>query len=489
MSNLATIFKALPIFKSLTNEAIAKVVPMCQQTHFNADDVLIKEGDLASELYIFETGPLTIFKNGNQVKEITNHCAIGFSSLFIPEAVNTSTIRVNAKTTGYVINRKEFEELVKTLPELNQSLLSFLSSEIRFWRDRPTSDVTKGSDPKKKVRMVMFDTKPYDKRYYANLMDKFLEIGVELTFVETKLSLATASLAFHAKIVCVFVNDTVNSDVLHKLNSYGVEMIALRCAGFDRVDLKTAQNLGMSVARVPAYSPYAVAEHAIALMMSLNRKIPHACNKTKIGDFTLTNALVGFDMHAKTVGVVGTGKIGKLTINILLGFGCKILCYDVYRDQELLTKPGVKYVDHLDELLSQSDIISLHAPLLESTKYLVNRDSIGKMKKGVMLINTSRGGLINTEALIDGIKSGQIGYAGLDVYEGESEYFFTKWTEGIIKDDTLARLLAFNNVIVTSHQAFFTHEALDALSNTTFTNVKEFVEGKRLKDLTNSVNP
>lgn len=280
-----------------------------------------------------------------------------------------------------------------------------------------------------------------------------------------------------ADVVCVFVNDTVDADVIKAMAENGVKLLALRCAGYNNVDLEAAKGR-LTVVRVPAYSPYAVAEYTVALMLSLNRKIPRASWRTRDGNFSL-HGLMGFDMHGKTVGVIGTGKIAKILIGILRGFGMKILAYDLYPDYKFAEETGMTYTT-LDELYHRSDIITLHCPLTAETKYMINEDSISKMKDGVMIVNTGRGQLIHTNALIEGLKNKKVGYAGLDVYEEENEYFYEDKSDKIIDDDTLARLLSFNNVIVTSHQAFFTKEALRNIANTTLQNIKDFEEGKPL---------
>ena len=259
-----------------------------------------------------------------------------------------------------------------------------------------------------------------------------------------------------------------------------MKLLALRCAGYNNVDLKAAAENGITVVRVPAYSPYAVAEYTVALMLSLNRKIPRATWRTRDGNFSL-HGLLGFDMYGKTAGIIGTGKIAKKLITILRGFGMNILAYDLYPDYNFAREHQVVYTT-LDELYHNSDIISLHCPLTEQTKYLINDYSISKMKDGVMIINTGRGQLIHTNALIEGLKNKRIGSAGLDVYEEESEYFYEDQSDKIIDDDTLARLLSFNNVIVTSHQAFFTREALANIASTTLMNIKDFMEHKKLEN-------
>lgn len=274
-----------------------------------------------------------------------------------------------------------------------------------------------------------------------------------------------------ADAVCIFVNDTADATVIDAMVNNGVKLLALRCAGFNNVDMKAAKGK-LPVVRVPAYSPYAVAEYSLALMLSLNRKIHRAYWRTRDGNFSL-NGLMGFDMHGKTIGIIGTGKIAKILIRLLKGFGMRILAYDLYPDMKFAEEEGISYVS-LDELYRESDIISLHCPLTDQTKYMIDKDSIDKMKKGVMIINTGRGQLINTNDLIEGLKEKKIAAAGLDVYEEEGEYFYEDKSDKIIDDDVLARLLSFNNVIVTSHQAFFTKEALHNIAETTLQNIDDF---------------
>ena len=304
-------------------------------------------------------------------------------------------------------------------------------------------------------------------------------------FFTPRLTLDTVPLAAGFRVIVVSANDCLDAAVIDELHALGVEIIALRCAGFNNVDLAACERHGISVTRVPAYSPYAVAEHAVALMMALNRRTHRAHSRVREGNFSL-DGLVGFDMHNRTAGVIGTGKIGTCLLNILHGFGCHLIAFDLYPNQDLVDRLGVRYVE-LDALLGESDIISLHAPLTPETYHLINAAVIAKMKPGVMLINTARGGLIDTEALLDGIKSGTIGYAGLDVYEEEADYFYKDFSDSIISDDMLARLTTFNNVMITSHQGSLTDIAQGNMADTTLFNIREFELGKRGKELTNVV--
>ncbi len=327
------------------------------------------------------------------------------------------------------------------------------------------------------MKVAIFSTKVYEQKFLEIANKKY---NNDLHFFTERLNERTAVLASGYGAVCVFVNDQVDKKTLSKLASGETRLIALRCAGFNNVDLETAAELGLTILRVPAYSPHAVAEHTIALILALNRKIYRAYNRVRDGNFSL-DGLVGFELHGKRVGIVGTGKIGALVGQILMkGFGCQILAYDLHQNQELETL-GVKYVD-LVSLVAKSDIITLHCPLTPKTRYLINEELINYMKPGVMLINTSRGATIDTKAVIRGLKSKKIGYLGLDVYEQEENFFFEDFSNEIIEDDLLERLLTFPNVIVTSHQAFLTDNALENIANTTLSNITEFEKGRILQD-------
>ncbi len=322
------------------------------------------------------------------------------------------------------------------------------------------------------IKIAFFDTRPYDIKSFEEV-NKKSKNNFKIKFYSEKLTEDTVTLAKGADAVCVFVNDTVSSSVIDKLVEFNVKLVALRCAGFNNVDLKSA--LGrIKIVRVPAYSPYAVAEHALALMMTLNRKIHRAYYRVRDNNFNI-NGLLGFDMYGKTAGVVGTGKIGRILINILKGLGMKILAYDLYPDKELLKDPDVKYTS-LEDIYKNSDIISLHCPLTKESFHMINSKTIDVMKPDVMLINTSRGHLINTKDLIAALKQKRIGSAGLDVYEEEADYFFEDLSGTHLDDDVLARLLTFHNVIVTSHQAFFTEEALENIAGTTIENIRLFLK-------------
>ncbi len=323
-------------------------------------------------------------------------------------------------------------------------------------------------------KIAFFDTKPYDKEVFDTVNHEF---GYEIKYFKFHLTPDNVILTKGYDAIIIFVNDFVDEKLMEQLYENGVKLIALRCAGFNNVDLKAAKGK-IKVVRVPAYSPNAVAEHTVALMLTLNRKIHRAYFRTRDANFSL-NGLLGFDMQHKTAGIIGTGKIGKTLIKILKGFEMRVIAYDKYPDYAWAKNMGCLYVS-LDELFEKSDIISLNCPLTKETEYIINKEAIQKMKPGVMIINTGRGKLINTKHLIEGLKNGKIGSAGLDVYEEESKYFFEDLSDRVLTDDILARLLTFNNVIITSHQGFFTQEAIHNIALVTLENIKEFISNKPL---------
>jgi D-lactate dehydrogenase len=326
------------------------------------------------------------------------------------------------------------------------------------------------------MKICFFDTHQFEKPFFEKANERFKH---SINYVEYRLTEQTASLACGSDCVCVFVNDHLNEKTLEILKKAGVKLIALRSAGFNNIDLEAAQRLSLKVVRVPEYSPYAVAEHATALILTLNRKTHKSYLRVHEGNFSL-NGLIGFDLHGKTVGVIGTGKIGSVMAKIMTGFGCKVVAYDIIQNTEL-ARLGVRYVE-LNQLFSESDIITLHVPLNPETFHLINEITLAKTRPGVMLINTGRGALIETKALIKALKTCHVRYAGLDVYEEEDGIFFEDLSGEVLQDDTLARLLTFQNVILTSHQGFLTKEALDNISATTLQNVSDFSEGLALRN-------
>lgn len=321
------------------------------------------------------------------------------------------------------------------------------------------------------MRVTVFGTKPYDRTFLdaANVAGRH-----KLLYFDERFNERTAVLQGDAPAACLFVNDTCDDDALTALAQQGCRLVALRCAGFNNVDLRAAQRLGLKVVHVPAYSPYAVAEHALGLILCLNRKIHRAYNRLREGNFAL-HGLLGFDMHGRTVGIVGTGKIGMILARTLAAMGCRVLAYDPYPNPQLMQFGGA-YVE-LPEIWKSADVISLHCPLTPQSHHLVNAASIARMKRGVMLVNTSRGGLVDTEAVIQALKSGQIGHLALDVYEQEADLFFENLSDTIIQDDQFQLLLTFPNVLITGHQAYFTAQALTNIAETTMANLTAFEQG------------
>ncbi len=320
------------------------------------------------------------------------------------------------------------------------------------------------------MKITFFSTQLYDKQFFHQHNES---IGFELEFFETPLNIQTVHLINNTQAVCVFVNDKIDAAICKQLAAKGVKVIALRCAGFNNIDLAAAKENGLQVCRVPAYSPEAVAEHAIAMILTLNRKTHKAYNRVREQNFSL-NGLLGFNLHGKTVGVIGTGNIGKAFCKIMLGFGCKVMAFDLIANRDM-QDIGVTY-HPLVEVLQQADILSLHCPLTEQTHHIINNETIALMKKGAMLINTSRGGLIHTQHVIAALKSGHIAYLGIDVYEQEEKLFFKDLSASIIEDDAIQRLMSFPNVLVTAHQAFFTQEAMAQIATITLNNVAQLLQ-------------
>jgi D-lactate dehydrogenase len=325
------------------------------------------------------------------------------------------------------------------------------------------------------VQVAFFDTKPYDRAAFL----AHPEAGrLEWRFHEERLKLSTAPLGRGARAVCAFVNDVLDAPALEALAAEGVGLVALRCAGFNQVDLEAARRLGLPVVRVPAYSPHAVAEHSLALLLALVRRIPKAYNRVRESNFSL-QGLVGFELYRKTVGIVGTGRIGRVAAELFRGFGCEVLLFDPVRDEAWAAGAGARYVA-FDELAERSDVVSLYLPLVPDTVHLMSEKVFSRMRPGAILVNTSRGALVDTAALIEALKGGRLGGAALDVYEEESGLFFRDLSDQILQDDMLARLLSFPNVIVTAHQAFLTHEALAEIAEVTIENLLRFAEGREL---------
>ena len=324
------------------------------------------------------------------------------------------------------------------------------------------------------IKAIFYDVKEYDKEFFRKYGKDY---NIEMKFLKEKLNEETVDLSKGYEVVCAFTNDTINKNVINVMAENGVKLLAMRCAGFNNVSLKDI-NDRFKVVRVPAYSPYAIAEYTVGMILALNRKIHKAYVRTREGNFSI-NGFMGFDLYKKTVGIIGAGKIAQILIKILKGFGTRVIAYDPYPNEKVAKELGFEFVD-LDTLYKESDIISLNCPLTKETKYIINRESMNKMKDGVMIVNTGRGMLIDSIDLIEALKDKKIGSAALDVYEEEEEYFFEDMSNKVIEDDILGRLLSFHNVLITSHQAYFTEEAVEAITKTTLDNIKAFAEGKEL---------
>jgi D-lactate dehydrogenase len=470
-------------FSDLNEDTLGIIEEILQPATFQAGERLCNEGEKGDKMFIIESGEVAVLKATEQgdLVEISTLVAkdiAGEMGLF-GQRTRTATLEARSECKVWTLNYDLFEGLLEHHGSVGKGLLSYLSSKL----DRETSMVAKlmARDLEKGLRVAFFHTSPYRNELYSQKNQH----NYAMHFFTPRLTMDTVPLATGFQVIVVSANDDLGEEVIEGLHELGVELIALRCAGFNNVDLEACERFGLSVARVPAYSPYSVAEHAVALMMALNRRIHRADSRVREGNFSL-DGLVGFDMHGRTVGVVGTGKIGTCLLSILHGFGCNLIATDRSANQDLVDQYGVRYVD-FDTLFSESDIISLHAPLTPETHHLINAEAIAKMKPGVMLINTARGGLVDTEALIEGLKSGEIGYAGLDVYEEEADFFYKDLSDSIITDDLLARLTTFNNVMITSHQGSLTDVAQSNMADTTLANIREFELGARGAELTNAV--
>jgi len=470
-------------FSELDDDTLGVIKELLQPATFHAKDRLCNEGERGDKMFIIESGEVVVLKETEdgdlvEISSLQTGDIAGEMGLF-GQRMRTATLEARSECKVWTLNFDQFEDLLEGHGAVGKGLLSYLSGKL----DRETSMVAKliARDLEKGLRVAFFHTSPYRNELYTQKN----EHNYAMHFFTPRLTLDTAPLAAGFQVIVVSANDCLDGEVIDELHALSVEMIALRCAGYNNVDLAACERHGISVARVPAYSPYSVAEHAVALMMALNRRIHRADSRVREGNFSL-GGLVGFDMHGRTAGVIGTGKIGACLLEILHGFGCNLIAHSRSTQPDLVDRLGVRY-EELDSLFSKSDIISLHAPLTPETHHLINADTIEKMKTGVMLINTARGGLVDTEALIDGLKTGKIGYAGLDVYEEEADFFYKDFSDSIITDDLLARLTTFNNVMITSHQGSLTDIAQSNMADTTLANIREFEQGKRGRELTNAV--
>jgi len=487
-SGIIAALRKTKLMSELSEEALQALARGMSTKRFSSGDVVCSEGTRDPFCYLVNEGKIRISKRQEDGRESILRDAspgeiLGLTSVFFPQGRSASMTAMEDTETMVLPH----EHLLSTMRHTNsavadavtQALFRELSRRIRTKNSRIARDAAGQSSDTTDV--LVFDSKGYVEESFSRLPHPRLKF----THVGPRLSLETARLAEGYSVINIFVNDKVDAQTAEVLKENGVGLIALRAAGFNNVDLEACSRLGISVVRVPAYSPHAVAEHALALLMSVNRKIHRAHERVRLGDFRL-DGLVGMDLHGKTMGVIGTGKIGQCFIQIALGLGCKVLAFDVKQNPEVAKLGNVKYVE-LSELFRSSDVISLHAPLTKETKHMLGKEAFDQMKEGVIIINTSRGALIDTPALIDGLKDGKIGGAGLDVYEEEEGFFFEDFSASVISDDVLARLLTFHNVVVTGHQAFLTTEALENIASVTINNINEYLDGKRGKELTNGL--
>jgi D-lactate dehydrogenase len=474
--------RQLPLLQHVKPDTAEAFMKSLTRVNLNTGDTLFKEGDPGDYLFVVESGALdaTVETPDGQrclVRQLGPGEVGGVTSICLNRP-RSATLRASQLTTLFTLSRQHAERLIDERPDFSRSLLATLSAQQRSGMRALVSLKGPTDDS---FRVAFFDTKPYDQASFESQQAP----GIHFTWLSPRLDARTAELAVGHHAVCAFVNDDLSRPALERLAHHGIGLVALRCAGFNNVDLAAAKDLGITILRVPAYSPHAVAEHAIALLLTLNRHTHRAYNRVHEGNFTL-NGLVGSDLFGRTAGVIGLGKIGRCCAVILRGFGMRVLGYDVAPDAAFAAEHGVECVD-LETLVKQSDVISLHAPLVPATYHLINAERLALMKPGVMLLNTSRGALIDTKALLQALKAGQVGAAGLDVYEEESEYFFEDHSDAVISDDLLARLLTFNNVLVTSHQGFLTHQALANIAATTLENIRAFTSRVGAERLSNQV--
>jgi len=470
-------------FSNLDDASLATVEKVIRPMVFEPGSLLCKEGEIGERMFIISCGDVAVLKgvdDGVPIEVTVLHRGdiAGEMGLF-GDRCRTATLRAQTDCDVWTLGYDDFEALLEREPPIAKALLSYMSGHLA--RETSTVARLRAGEEETGLRVAFFSASPYRNQLYKSRN----VYGFAMHFFPVPLSVDTAPLATGFPVVVASANDCFDASVIEALHELGVGMIALRCAGYNNVDLDACARLGMSVARVPAYSPYAVAEHAVALMMALNRRTHRAHTRIRDSNFSL-DGLVGFDMHGKTAGVIGTGKIGACALDILHGFGCNLLANSRTPKQDLIHRLGVRYVE-LGELLESADILSLHCALTPETYHLIDAKAMAKMKTGVMIINTARGGLVDTEALLEGLKTGKVGYAGLDVYEEEAKYFYRDFSDSHIDDDTLARLTTFGNVMVTGHQGSLTQDAQVNIVETTLGNIREYELGKRGEELTNAV--
>mmetsp|Transcript_5788 Transcript_5788/g.11581 ORF Transcript_5788/g.11581 Transcript_5788/m.11581 type:complete len:541 (-) Transcript_5788:107-1729(-) len=516
------ILKASPWFEEVSDALVHRIAAVAQPVHAVEGQIFVEEGKPIEDIIVLESGslirtrlaksdPKELKASRNSIRHLRHDSRMeviletsvvvdtlegkgrvsGLLHSIRPGKASFATVTAKGNDTKlWLIKASDFRAIIGESPDYAMDIMAAMARELRtgtkslrgLMEATHSHDQSASYDPNvPKMRVMCYDATSWTSTGFGDALKRWnkehsSDLYIDMQFTTERLSENTATFAAGFDAVCLFVNDDASVEVLRTLSLLGVRMIAMRCAGFDRVDTKAAKAFGMTVARVPAYSPYAVAEMAVALLMAVNRKTHHASNRVKMANFTLDAGLMGIDIHGKTVGVMGTGKIGQIMCDIMIGFGVNLLCFDPYENQGIKDKGG-KYVS-LDEIYAQSDILMLAMPLMKPTYHTINDDMLSKLKPGVLLINTSRGGLVDTKALLKGLKSGIIGGVGMDVYEHEQDYFFQDWSAKHIKDEDLMHLLGNNNVVLTAHQAFFTQEAVTQIVQTTLNNLRDFSTGQ-----------
>jgi D-lactate dehydrogenase len=458
-SDRLTLLRKVQIFDHVNPETLREIADLAEPRTVADDEFLFREGDPSGFLFLIAEGALEVRKRSDEgadvVLRVMGPGEVGGLTSTTFDRARSASLRARRETRVFTIDREGLLPLLERRSDLVRSVITFLGDKVRGKTAR-LATLMAGDRATTGEGVAVFDAKPYDRQFF----DDQAGDNLSLHYLEARLTPETASLAAGFRVICAFVNDDLGAATLERLAAGGVELIALRCAGFNNVDLEAAGRHRLTVVRVPGYSPHSVAEHTVALILALNRKTHRAYHRVREGNFSLSG-LVGFDLHGRTAGVVGLGKIGRTLAGKLLGLGMKVVGYDPYADREWAAETGVTVLE-LDELFGRSDIVNLTAP---------------------------RGALVDTAALIEGLKSRRIGAAGLDVYEEESEYFFEDRSDQVITDDVLARLLTFPNVLITSHQAFLTEDALRNIARTTLDNIRAFLDGRRAEELENAVLP
>lgn len=467
---------AHPLFGAASATTLDALAAAADLVAIAAGEAAFCEGDPAPFLFFVADGELEVSKRADDGVAIALRTLtvgeVGGMTTLAGGSPRSATLRARVDSHLVTIPKATFLDLMEQDAALTEAVLAALGEKVRA-KNAQVATLLEHTRRDPREQIVFFDTKSYEREAFERRLPDTLRIR----WIDARLTRETARLAEGYPIVCAFVNDDLSRPVIEELAARGVRLIALRCAGYNNVDLAAAGAANLPVTRVPAYSPHAVAEHTIALLLTLVRKTHRAFARVREGNFSLAG-LVGFDLHGKTAGIIGTGKIGAIVAHILVGFGMRVLAYDTQQSPALESR-GVHYVTR-DEIFASCDVVSLHVPLTKETHHMVDEDLLAKAKPGLVLLNTSRGGLIDAAALIAALKSGQVGAAGLDVYEEESEYFFRDRSDRAVQDDLLARLLTFPNVLITSHQGFLTREALDNIAESTLASVAEFLDGRRL---------